>query len=429
MAIPSDPAAFSTRRSLESFNWNVSLRSVFDTVCGMSGFVFVTFTLALGIPKERLGIIASIASFACLFQMLGLIALEKIGNKKNYAIRLSVLEPLLLIVSVLLLPFLPPGLRFPVLCIAVFATAAALNLTRPITDDWLASTIPVSLRGRFLGKRMQISSLILILALAGSGLLARQLPKDDPFPYSLFLTAGALFGVLAAVALRHAHLPHVPDVDSFSWSAFPGILRNKLFRSCLLVSVVYNVPFWFAMPFYQVFYLRVLHMSEITIAGMLGIYYVFKIMLSPAIGRWISRFGARAIIFWVTVPYVYFFFSFALCTPERTWPLWLGWIAASLGDTAFSLTLTSVLYESVPQAGPRKAYFVANNLILFAAAGVLTACSTLLAESLKNRILDIGPWHFGQFHLLYLICAVALIPFGFGSAFFLPAMSRKEVTP
>ncbi len=391
----------------------------------MSGFVFVTFTLALGIPKERLGVIASIASFACLFQMLGLITLKNIGDKKRYAIRLGVLEPLLLIITVLLLPFLPPGLRFPVLCIAVFVTAAAINLTRPITDDWLASSIPGSLRGRYLGKRMQISSLILILALAGSGFLARQLSKDDPFSYALFLTAGALFGILAAVSLRRAHLPDVPGVDSFSWSAFPGILRNKLFRSCVLINIVYNIPFWFAMPFYQVFYLRVLHMNEIAIAGMLGLYYVFKIMFSPMIGRWISRFGARAIFFWVTIPYLYLFFSFSLCTPERTWPLWLGWIGASLADAAFSLTLTSVLYESIPRSGPRRAYFVANNLFSFAAAGTLTACATLLAEALKDRVLDFGTWHLGQFHILYLICAAALIPLGFGSAFFLPARKRK----
>jgi MFS family permease len=425
MAESEKPASFSTRRSLESFNWNVSLRSVFDTVCGMSGFVFVTFTLALGIPKERLGVIASIASFACLFQMLGLMALEKIGDKKTYTIRLGVFEPLLLIVSVLLLPVLPVDLRFPVLCIAVFTTAAALNLTRPITDDWLASTIPESVRGSYLGKRMQISSLILIVALAGSGVLARELPKDNPSPYALFLTAGALFGILAAFALRRAHLPHVPGRDSFSWSAFPGILRNKLFRGCLLVNIVYNIPFWFAMPFYQVFYLRVLHMSEVAIAGMLGVYYLFKILVSPSIGRWINRFGSRSIIFWITIPYVYLFFSFTLCTPERTWPLWLGWIGASLADAAFTLTLTSVLYESVPRAGPRRSYFVANNLVLFAVGGVLTAFATGLAEALKNRSLDIGPWHLGQFHLLYLLCAVALIPFGFGSAFFLPRRHKK----
>ena len=138
------------------------------------------------------------------------------------------------------------------------------------------------------------------------------------------------------------------------------------------------------------------------------------------IGRWIPRFGARAIIFWVTVPYVYLFAAFSFCTPTRTWPLWLGWIGASVADAGFSLAVTSVLYEAVPKAGPRRTYFVANNLITFAVGGVLTACATGLASALKDSLWVIGSWRLGQFHILYLLCAVALIPLGFGSAFFLP---------
>lgn len=414
------PLSSRTRHSLEVFNWNVALRSIFDTVCGQSGFVFVTFTLALGIPKERLGVIASIASFGCLFQMLGLLALERISDKKRYTIHLAVFEPLLLIIAVLVLPFLPAALRFPALCLVVLVTAAALHLTRPVTDDWLASTIPGSIRGSYLGRRMQIASLIVVVALAAAALVARGLPKDDPVPYALFMTAGALFGILAAIALNRAHFSDVCGTDPFSWSAFPGILKNRLFRGCLLTNVVYNIPFWCAMPFYQVFYLRVLHMSEVAIAGMLGVYYLVKIVLSPAIGRWLSRFGARSIIFWVTIPYLYLFASFSLCTPDRTWPLWLGWIGASVADAGFALAVTSVLYEAVPKEGPRRTYFVVYNLVTIAVGGVLTACATVLASALKDCLWVIGPWRFGQFHILYLLCTVALIPLGFGSAFFLP---------
>jgi MFS family permease len=425
MAVSPTPST-TTRQSLESFNWNLSLRCVFDTICGMSGFVFVTFALGLGIPKESLGLLASIASFAALFQMLSLMALARIGDKKRYTIRLAIFEPLILIACVLLLPSLPQPLRFPVLGIAVFTAAAALNLTRPITDDWLASSIPDSIRGRYLGKRMQISSLILILAMAGTGFLARGLPKDNPMPYSLFMTAGALFAILAAFALSRAHLSEPARPDPFSWSVFPGLMKNRLFLGCLLVSLVYNIPFWFAMPYYQVVYLKVFHMSEIDIALMLVLYYIVKIACSPILGRWITRCGARSVIFWVTVPYLYLFFSFTICTPERTWPLWIGWIGAALADTGFSLAITAALYEAVPRDGPRRPYFVTNNLMTFAVAGILTACSAGLTDLLKDQAWTLGSWHLGQFQILYLLCTLALIPLGFGSAFFLPAKPERS---
>ena len=115
-----------------------------------------------------------------------------------------------------------------------------------------------------------------------------------------------------------------------------------------------------------------------------------------------------------------------LCTPERTWPLWIGWIGASVADAGFTLAITSVLYEAVPAAGPRRVYFVANNLITFAVGGVLTACATLLASALKDSVLVIGVWRLEQFHIHYLLCAVVLIPLGFGSAFFLPPHRVRE---
>ena len=50
--VETSPATLSsTRRSLEWFNWNTAFRSTFDTICGLSGFVIMTFTLARGLSK------------------------------------------------------------------------------------------------------------------------------------------------------------------------------------------------------------------------------------------------------------------------------------------------------------------------------------------------------------------------------------------
>jgi MFS family permease len=428
MAVPPAPS-ISTRQSLESFNWNVSLRSVFDTICGLSGFVFVSFALALNIPKEQLGTLVSIASFACLFQMLGLLALRKVSDKKRFTIRLAQIEPVVMIGAVLLLPFLPQPWRFPMLGVAVFTAAASLHLARPVTDDWLASSIPGSIRGRYLGRRMQIGSLVMIATLTAAGFLAKGLEKTDPVPYSLFMTLGGLFGLLAAFALKRAHLPEGTGDNDIAWSEIPAFLKNKLFMGCILVTVIYNIPFWFAIPYYQVFNLRVLHMSEVAIAVMLGLYFVVKVVLSPLLGRLVERFGPRAMVFWVTVPYVYFFFSFTLCTPDRTWPLWIGWFCAAIGDAGYSLAITSALYESVPKVGPRKTYFVVNNLLTFAVAGLLAAFSAALTAGLKETVLEVGPWKFDQFKILFLFCSLTLIPLGFGSALFIPAHSPRRPPP
>ena len=109
-----------TRRSLAAFNWSAGLRSVYDTLCGGTTFVFVGFALSLGIAPERIGLITLITSLACLVQIAGIMLLNVIADKKAFVLRVALAEPVILVGTVLLLPFLPSGLRV----IALLASSA-----------------------------------------------------------------------------------------------------------------------------------------------------------------------------------------------------------------------------------------------------------------------------------------------------------------
>ena len=56
--------------------------------------------------------------------------------------------------------------------VAVFVSAAALNLTRPLFESWVASSVPMAIRGRYLGRRVQAIQLFAIGATPVAGFAA-----------------------------------------------------------------------------------------------------------------------------------------------------------------------------------------------------------------------------------------------------------------
>ena len=130
------------RTTLHSFNWSAGLRTFYDTVCGGSTFVFVAFALSLGLEKERIGLITTVVSFACIVQMLGLAVANFVRDRKAFVLSVALGEPILMIVAVLAVPFLPKEIQLWALGAAVFLAAASLHLTRVPMEEIGASLSP-----------------------------------------------------------------------------------------------------------------------------------------------------------------------------------------------------------------------------------------------------------------------------------------------
>ena len=151
-----------TRDSLAWFNWNISLRGVFETICGGTTLVFTAFALVIGVPQDAMGYFTAIISFSCILQVLGMPLASRVRRRKRFILTVALIEPMLLIAAVLLAPLLPAELRPVSLGLAFFLASACLHLTRPYSDDWLATTIPSGLRGRYIGQRLRLSSIAII---------------------------------------------------------------------------------------------------------------------------------------------------------------------------------------------------------------------------------------------------------------------------
>ncbi len=412
-----------SRSSLAAFNWSVGLRSFYDTTCGGGLFIFVSFALSLGLAKERVGLITSVVSFACLLQVVSIAAVNFIPDKKRFIIWVGLCEPLALIVTALATPFLPAGLRLWALGAGIFLAGAAYHLTRPLADDWLASSIPVAIRPNYLGLRFRVISACTIVAMLLAGYVAERIAKTDSFGLGLALAGGGVFGALSILALRRAPMPVRPAFARGTWKDAREALRVKPFRNYLAGFFVYNVPFLLAIPYYQVFNLKVLQMKESRIAYVAIGYLGVKLLVTGFCGRLIHRYGIRRVL-WACGPlYVLFFLAYLFCTPERTWPLFAAWAMVGLADAAWSIAAAMALYDSVPETSGRPVYFAIANVLsigMFCIGGVV---AVPILEGLQGAAVRVGPLALGQFHCLYAICFILMFPGMCGAAFF-PAREK-----
>src|SRR5690242_12182778 len=104
-----------TRDTLGSLNVSMGLRAVYDQTTGASTLLFTAFALSLGVPGERMGVLASISTLACVLQVAGVMLTRHVSDKKGFVLTLSAVEPAIMVGAVLALPLLPQHMRFSAL--------------------------------------------------------------------------------------------------------------------------------------------------------------------------------------------------------------------------------------------------------------------------------------------------------------------------
>ncbi len=397
-----------TRQSLTAFNRNVLFRAVFDIVCGPTSFIFVAFVLSLGVPGESMGRLAAVASFGSVTQILLLPIITR-TERKRAIIGIGMTEPLLVMATVLMVPLLPPGYRLYALMGAIFSAAAFLSITRPVMDDWQAATIPETLRGRYLGRRIQMMGFVTIASMLAAGSLGDWAGQQGAGGLSLLLAAGCGFGLLAILSLVHAHDSGGGSVTPVDVHHIPRVFRTRDFRRLMIGSALYNIPFFFGCPFYQVLNKQVLGMTNTNIAWMMTAYCVAKMIMSRSAGRLLDRFGARRIAVAVGPLYALFFLLLPLATADRHWPIYLAWALAGPVDAAFGLCIQTGLMGAVPAQGARPAYFAVSNIVSLGLYGIGGPLAEAVMRHIGPGVWTVGPLEIGRYHLLYAACGVMML--------------------
>ncbi|OGV67677.1 MAG: hypothetical protein A2498_14510 [Lentisphaerae bacterium RIFOXYC12_FULL_60_16] len=408
MQTASKEARETTRTSLERFTWNTGFRAVFDILCGGTTFVFVAFLRNLGIEREQMGWVTGIISVACILQVAGVPLGRRFMNRKRLILNLLTAEPLFFTVAVLFSLVAPPALRLPLLAFAIFMAAVSVNLARPHFDEWMASVMPAGIRGRYIGRRLQVNSIVMIAATLAAGWLVDHMGRDNTLGLAMLLAAGGICGFLSVSVLSRATLPAISAATTSSLAAFRTALSTPAFLRCMLVITLFNLPFYFACPYYQVFNLEVVGMPAMMIGIMQSGYYLVKIAALHWIRRHVDRWNPIRVLLVSGIMYTAFFAVYPFVHTGRYWPLLVAWAVVSMADAIFGLASQIVLYQSIPNVPSRQAYFALFSVATMVFYGIGGSLAVPLLNALKPVQWQIGGLTLGSFHLYYAGCAVMM---------------------
>jgi MFS family permease len=409
-----------TRRSLVWFNWHIALRNAFITVCSSSSLIFVAFALSTGIPGEHMARFTAAAGLGCIFQVLVLPMLQIVSDRKRFTLWVCIVEALMFFAMIAAVFFSPHAAREYVLLAGIFLATSMMNMTQPIRDDWLGATIPSSIRGSFLGHRDMLSCLSMAGATLFAGVSGDLVGKHNTPGLSLILVVAAVFGILSVAALARVQMPRATAVSRIHWSAVRQILAEPPFRRYIAAMFTFNVPFFLAIPYYQVLNQKALNMNLRTIGMMATSYMLIRAVASRFAGAPAGRMGARSVLLIMGPAYAAFFASLTLTQPARIWPVILGWTCVSVVDAFESIAMQANLFGAVPENGPRPAFFAITNLIVLSATAIGATISEIIVHLFRNISIHWGPFAMGQYQCLYAICAILMVPCTFGALFLKP---------
>ncbi len=301
--------------------------------------------------------------------------LEKIGPTKKGIIILSCLSTYtwvpLILMFLLPLPTKLAPLWLAVMWLVSLAPAVLLNILR---DSWLANLIPSHHMGRYLGKRLAITSISHLSTFLVMGYVLDNAHGQLSVSFATLFTVSLIAAFLSFIIYTKMHdLPIIGEKSktNLGFSTFVSELKDKKLSKFMLFVSLFNLTVNLCGPLYAVYMLNNLNFSYSTFAIVLAAEYLARITSVHFWGRFADRVGNIRVLGIVTrlIPFVPILWLFS---PNVVYLVFVQMLSGVCW-AAFDLSNQGYIYQVAPQS--KKLLYVVYNrsigLMCMALGGLL----------------------------------------------------------
>ena len=234
----------------------------------VGGAYLATLGHELGMSDSLIGIISSIISLGCLFQLLSVF--YRRPKKKKFVIIMSILNQLLFTA----LYILPIGDKFKeyksvIFIVVILAAYLIYNIAHPKKIEWMMSHVDDKKRGKFTANK-EITSLIVGMVFTyGLGAVIDHYKAKEELKTALIIVAFVMLVVTALHTLSMIFTTEEPVeyVEKTSLKKnMQELLQNKKLMGVVVVFSLYYVATHVATPFYGAYLTGELQFSMILIS-------------------------------------------------------------------------------------------------------------------------------------------------------------------
>ena len=357
------------RRDLSLFIFSVSLGTVFFAIS--TGTPFTGLAVALGANDLFYSLLFAIPISTSVLQFFASWLMERTRRRKAIFIASGLVQRAMWIPVALVPVFVPMDdgqLRLWALIGLLTLSSLAGSFMNVTFFSWLADVVPLAVRGRYLGLRSSISTVLGLAAAFAASLILDAI--SGLTGYVIVFGAGALFGIADIALFLRIRDPAMAQADHHE--GFLRSLRTALRDRAFLVYLLFWTAWIFTWNLSGSFFAKYcldqlsLSLTATTLAGQVAA----SVMTFLAIQRWgrlLDSHGYR----WVLLrcglvgsltPLVWLF-----AAPGQFWPLLVFSLLNGMFVCGVDVTSVQMLVTVTPQRN--RSIFIALYMVLTSVLG------------------------------------------------------------
>ena len=398
-------------RSMQDAVWEGALVGIMATFIG--GVILTGFALSLGANAFVIGLIAAIQQGANMLQLRAFHSLEQHGNRKAMAVRYAMSARLVwvLICAVTFVTAEPFGSYRLWIFLALFTISVSLGIFSYVPwTSWLVDLVPERVRGRFFAQRNLAAGAVGVVLGVGAGSFIDfwndAALGPAPYAFVVLLAFGVVFGLFAVSIQNRMYHPPYPKSESEQtfWESLKRPFKDLAFRRVFLLRVFYDLSLGVAGTFYSVYMLTQAHLSFTFVSVMVMLTTLAYLTSLKFWGRMIDRFGNKPILYICLSGKLLFALLWLFTTPT-TFLLYIFIHLFGVFDAGKGVAVINLVYKIAP-VERRANYITVDGAVVGIAATIAPLIGGVIAISVSDWSLSVGPLHWEHFHFLFIMAAV-----------------------
>ena len=353
----------------------------------VTGSFLAALTSALGMSDALTGVLSSVISLGCVFQLVSLLLRPRAA--RGFVTVCSVLNQLLF-AGLYLIPFLPLGTRgrIALFVVGILAAYFVYNMAHPQKVGWLMGWVEDGARGIFTAN-MQIISLLSGMAFSlAMGAVCDHF-RGKAQEKTAFLVCALV--ILVWMLIHTVLLQGVTDrgltyeSDGALRRRFAAVLREKKVRRITVLYMLWHAANYAAVPFYGTYQIKELGFS-LTLVSALSVLGCFvRALVSRAWGRLGDR---KSFPVMVRQGFLLAAAGFGVCAfaaPGRGLvPFALFSVLYGVSQGAIEIARTNLIFEAVPEAQRSDAVALSQSLCGLAGFAATAVCGVIVSAVQKS---------------------------------------------
>lgn len=250
-----------------------------------------TLTKELGFSDSLTGILSSVISLGCLFQLLSLsIRRTKV---KRFVIFFSILNQLLfMMLYVIPLTNFGKQTKIVLFVILIFSAYLVYNIAHPKKINWLMSLVEDNKRGSFTANKEIISLISGMVFTFSMGALIDYFSEAGKIKVAFALSTVVIFVLMVLHSLTmifavEKEVPKSPEKNLLG--TLSELIKNKNVLRVTIVFILYYISTYISLPFYGTYQISELGLNLKFVSAIVMFGSISRIAVSKFWGRYADR--------------------------------------------------------------------------------------------------------------------------------------------